>query len=170
MPAALKVDWTLAKALALQGLTHSEIAERLEQQYGQPVSIDAVSKRASREKWGALVKSTKEQVGLLVSERITQSLAERGARWREDAVNEVQKSLQVVKTLKPAKNRREALQHAELLKLEIANGMKLYGLDQPGSGSFNVAFTMNVTEVQLTDDKPVEQPAQVVDIQSEKVE
>jgi hypothetical protein len=164
MPRPLKLDWELGKALALQGFTQAEIADKL------GCKLGTVSQHAHRHKWSELIAKTRENVTKLVSERVGESMAQKGAKHRERVFEEVEKSLETIAKLKPAKKRSEILQHEEILKLHANTFMKVTGLDQPNVGTFNVAFTMNVQEVQLPSEQTAEKQAQVVDIEASKTE
>jgi hypothetical protein len=164
MPAAIKgVDWEAVKALVISGVTYADIARRPE---FKGISEDAIYQRARRGNWKAIVAKARQISEDMLAEHIGESMAQKGAKHRERVFEEVEKSLETIAKLKPAKKRSEILQHEEILKLHANTFMKVTGLDQPNVGTFNVAFTMNVQEIALPSEQTAEKQAQVVDIEA----
>jgi hypothetical protein len=154
MGATKQFDWTLAKALFINGLTHKQIADKL------GCSVLTVQQKSKKEQWRLdKHKSTQihDQLG-------SDSPVDRWLKGIEELLERVtQNSLQ----LGSAKSRRDLKDDADTLRTLIVAGRQHFGLDNEASTMrIGIQVGKGGTRLALVDSSGCQLAMQVIDDQS----
>jgi hypothetical protein len=129
-----KIDWALAKVLFNQGLTSSEIAERV------GCSRSAVTSRMSRDQWS----DERDQIATLARSvaitRAADSLAEGAKRWVGRMVRDIESTMDALQECPPEPSLRQLMERESVLEKLNKRARTTFGLDSESKTTVQIAF------------------------------
>jgi predicted transcriptional regulator len=128
------IDWTLAKVLFNQGLSSTEIAQRLN------CSRSAVTSRMKRDQWTAERDQIATMVRSTAVERAVGSLADGAKRWVERMVADIDRTMDAVERCPPKPDLRHLGERENVLEKLNRRARLTFGLDQEAKTSVQIAF------------------------------
>jgi len=157
MPKPLNVNWDLAKGLYLQGINMAEVSRRT------GISYDALRAKASRCGWRETVTALSQDVTV----QSNKTLAERGKAWTDRVAGLVEKRMNYLEKLNPAKLKlRELDELTRITDLTDRTARRTFGLDVADQGA-HVTLHVQAELAQAQPRQLVATSDEIVDVETE---
>jgi hypothetical protein len=149
-----KYDWSLGKALSMQGLTHADIAKRL------GCSTFTVQKKAQHENWNDLPNRFNQAQPLDTHKEAVD-------KWLEGITELLERVTANAIKLGSAKSRKDLRDDADTLRTLIVAGRQHFGLDSESSSlRIGIQVGKGQTRLALVGNADCQLAVQVLDAQS----